>query len=327
MPAVSVIVPNYNHARFLRQRIDSILEQTYQDFELILLDDASTDDSRTILQEYASDSRVRVNFNERNSGRTFKQWNKGVRLARGEYVWIAESDDYASASFLGSMIALLESDATIGLAFCRSWRASEDGTLDGFADCNLAETNSRWTSDFIISGTDMCREYFARLNPIPNASAVLFRKQVFEKIGGADETLRTCGDWKAWAGIALQGRVGYLCEPLNYFRFHAGSVRRQSVAAKFDVEEHLRVCGWVIEHAPVPEGELESIRDSVAGYWVAALMSLSTPPAVRRAIFQNARRFDPHPLRRMIRPAIATIGRKFSRHWREIRSSRATTAG
>jgi glycosyltransferase involved in cell wall biosynthesis len=323
MPAVSVVVPNYNHARFLRQRIDSILAQTFQDFEVILLDDCSTDDSRDILREYASDSRVRLDFNEQNSGGTYKQWNKGVRVARGEYVWIAESDDYADLRFLEKLVALLDGDASLGLVFCRSWRVSEDGKLDGFVDSDLADNLRRWTSDFVASGCEMCREYFARGNAIPNASAVLFQKQLFERIGGADETLRTCGDWKAWAGIALQGRIGYVCEPLNYFRFHAASVRTQSVSARFDVEEHLRVCNWVIEQSPVPEPELEKIRESVAGYWVAALLSLNTPSKTRRAIFQNARRLDPHPVRRMIRPALATVGRKLSRHWHDLRSDPA----
>ena len=94
-PKVSIVVPNYNHARFLPRRIDSILGQSFQDFELILLDDCSADDSRSILSKYADDPRVRIEFNEVNSGSSFKQWNKGVRLAHGEYVWIAESDDYA----------------------------------------------------------------------------------------------------------------------------------------------------------------------------------------------------------------------------------------
>jgi glycosyltransferase involved in cell wall biosynthesis len=77
MPKVSVIIPNYNHARYLRGRIESVLRQTYRDFEVILLDDCSTDDSRSILGEYVKDPRVRIDFNEVNSGSTFKQWNKG----------------------------------------------------------------------------------------------------------------------------------------------------------------------------------------------------------------------------------------------------------
>src|SRR5437899_5669846 len=99
-PRVSVIVPNYNHARYLRKRIETVLAQTYQDFEVILLDDGSTDESREILSSYASGSRVRAEFNERNSGPPFKQWNKGVGLAQGKYVWIAESDDYADPTVL-----------------------------------------------------------------------------------------------------------------------------------------------------------------------------------------------------------------------------------
>src|ERR1700740_1180691 len=117
MPTVSVVVPNYNHGRFLRQRIDSILGQTFQDFELILVDGCSTDNSRPILSSYAGDPRVRIELNSANSGSPFKQWNKGVRLARGEYVWIAESDDYAEASFLERLIAVLDSDPMVLLAY------------------------------------------------------------------------------------------------------------------------------------------------------------------------------------------------------------------
>src|SRR6516225_7688773 len=103
MPSVSVIVPNYNHARYLRRRVDSIVDQTYQDFELILLDDCSTDGSREVLQSYADDPRVRIEFNDENTGTPFKQWNRGVRMARGRYIWIAESDDYAGPRFLERM--------------------------------------------------------------------------------------------------------------------------------------------------------------------------------------------------------------------------------
>src|ERR1700738_1634065 len=108
MPRVSVIVPNYNHARFLRRRMESVLRQTYRDFEVILLDDCSTDESRSILSEYAGDPRVRLEFNEKNSGSPFKQWNKGVALASGEYGWIAESDDYADERLLERLVAVLD---------------------------------------------------------------------------------------------------------------------------------------------------------------------------------------------------------------------------
>src|ERR1035438_3730252 len=130
MVKVSVVIPNYNHSRFLPRRIDSVLSQTFQDFELILLDDCSADDSRSILAQYSNDPRVRIEFNETNSGSTFKQWNKGVRLAHGKYVWIAESDDYADARLLERLVAVLDSDPAVSFAYCQSWVVSDDDRLN-----------------------------------------------------------------------------------------------------------------------------------------------------------------------------------------------------
>jgi len=88
---VSVIIPNYNHSLFLGERIDSVLNQRYQNFEVILLDDGSTDNSREIIEKYRGLEKVKhIVYNQKNSGNAFVQWNKGVELAMGEWVWIAE---------------------------------------------------------------------------------------------------------------------------------------------------------------------------------------------------------------------------------------------
>ena len=100
-PLVSIIVPNYNHATYLRERLDSIFSQTFQDFEVILLDDSSSDLSQMVLEEYAKHPKVsHFIINEKNSGSPFKQWKKGINLSQGEYIWIAESDDYCKPDFL-----------------------------------------------------------------------------------------------------------------------------------------------------------------------------------------------------------------------------------
>src|ERR1039457_6122850 len=153
MPKVSIVVPNYNHARYLRRRVESVLRQTFQDFEVILLDDCSPDDSRSILQEYADDPRIRIEFNEVNSGSPFKQWNKGVRLAQGSYVWIAESDDYADERLLERLVAVLEKEPEAAFAYCRSWLVSADDRLDGFSDVSYyAHLNTtRWTADYFAN--------------------------------------------------------------------------------------------------------------------------------------------------------------------------------
>ena len=101
MSQISIIIPNYNHAKYLPQRLESVYNQTYQDFEVILLDDCSNDDSVTILNTYAKHLKTsHVVFNDKNSGNTFTQWAKGIALAKGDFIWIAESDDVADLSFL-----------------------------------------------------------------------------------------------------------------------------------------------------------------------------------------------------------------------------------
>ena len=93
-PLVSVIVPNYNYARYMDERMQSILNQTYQNFEIIILDDCSTDNSRKVIEKYRGNPHVvAIVYNKENSGSTFKQWNKGFSIAKGELIWIAEADD------------------------------------------------------------------------------------------------------------------------------------------------------------------------------------------------------------------------------------------
>lgn len=127
-PKVSVIVPNYNHARYLKARIGSILNQTFQDFELILLDDCSTDNSAELLQSYADNPHIsHIVLNDRNTGSPFLQWQKGIGLAQGEYVWIAESDDTAQPDFLSTTVAVLDRHPQAALCYTGSRLIDEDG--------------------------------------------------------------------------------------------------------------------------------------------------------------------------------------------------------
>ena len=107
-PKVTVIIPNYNHARFLRRRLSTVLDQTYRDFEVLYLDDASTDHSAEVFADFSTYPEVRAILNQRNSGSPFAQWNRGVREAKGEFVWIAEADDYAAPDLLERLVEKLE---------------------------------------------------------------------------------------------------------------------------------------------------------------------------------------------------------------------------
>src|SRR4028118_771471 len=109
MPKVNVIIPNYNHAAYLIKRIESVLNQSFQDFEIILMDDSSTDNSLTIINQYSNHPKIsKVIVNQHNSGNTFKQWQKGIKETTGEYVWIAESDDFADEMLLETLVKELD---------------------------------------------------------------------------------------------------------------------------------------------------------------------------------------------------------------------------
>ncbi|TXN72117.1 glycosyltransferase family 2 protein, partial [Methylobacterium sp. WL8] len=121
LPKVSIIVPNFNHAPYLNERLKSIYDQTYKNFEVILLDDCSYDESAKILTKFANTHKnnTRLFINKKNSGGVFNQWKKGFSLAIGELIWIAESDDYCSSDFLSELVKFFRNNA-VRMAFCRT---------------------------------------------------------------------------------------------------------------------------------------------------------------------------------------------------------------
>jgi len=324
MPTVSVVVPNYNHARFLPKRIESILRQSYQDFELILLDDCSTDDSRAILSQYAVDPRVRLEFNQVNSGGPFKQWNKGVRLARGKYIWIAESDDYADEHLLEKLVPRLDEDPSAVLCYCRSWRVSADDKLSGFSDWFLTEhvDQQKWTADFSADGREECREYFVRYNNIPNASSVLFRRNVYQSIGGADEKLVFCGDWKTWATMALSGgTISYVAEPLNYHRFHTASVTERSERNGVWAIEALHIVSWILQRLDVDQAVRANVCEDLSFLWIPVVLNSRFPISLRWAILREAATVDHNAVRRLVHPTLTALRMTLARRWRSLRAA------
>lgn len=247
MPKVSIIVPNYNHSRYLKQRIDSIIGQTYQDFELILLDDLSTDNSRDIIEQYRHHPKVsNIVFNSVNSGSPFKQWEKGISIATGKYVWIAESDDYADDSFLKSLMGIIEENKAIGLAFCGSNAVDDNGKLINEAKWEIAVNKGYYYSN---NGYDICEKYLFSRPLIPNASSAIFRRENFLHVNKSFKDYKVCGDWQFWVDVCFEGEVAYLPQQLNFFRQSDTSVSRVKTKDnyKFFLLEKLRIGLYVYE--------------------------------------------------------------------------------
>jgi len=245
---ISCIVPNYNHAPFLEERLDSILAQTRVPDEIILLDDCSTDDSRDILKDYAEryPNLISCHFNAENSGGPFPQWNRGVEIAKGDIIWIAESDDSSHPTFLETTCNLLEADATLTLSYTQSLNIDRGGNhLGNLLISGAPHTPGKWDSDAVWEADEMIRDSLGIFCSIPNASSAVFRKEAYLQDGGADESLRMAGDWKTWLSIAATGgRIAYLATPLNLHRCHGGTVRSAKVATGTNLLESYKVLKW-----------------------------------------------------------------------------------
>jgi glycosyltransferase involved in cell wall biosynthesis len=258
-PKVSVVVPNYNHAHYLQQRLDSIINQEFEDFEVIILDDASTDNSREIIQRYARYPAFRLLFDETRSGSVFKQWQKGLEEARGEYIWFAESDDCASPHFLSRLVSILENDSSIGLVYCQSYLVDPSSRVFGDAVQWTDDLDRvRWRSSFVNDGPVEVRDYLSKKNTIPNASAVLIRTRVLRSIDRIDDGYKLCGDWLLWIKILLQSNIGYVANKLNYWRQYSSNARTH-IAGVMESNEGPRIINYLAKELGLSESERDNM--------------------------------------------------------------------
>jgi glycosyltransferase involved in cell wall biosynthesis len=214
---VSIIVPNYNHSSYLKKRIDSILEQSYTDYEIIFLDDASTDHSVDILNTYKDNLKIaHIVFNSKNSGSPFKQWEKGLKLAKGDYIWIAESDDWCEPNFLATAMQQLKKE-NADIFFCAStFYIQKEKRFERAPDA---------TTDFTQKGTDLLLNGLLKDNLLRNASAVVFKKKLIKKFPKKITNFKVAGDWVFWTYVCRQPDciVTYSKKTMNFLRLHQES--------------------------------------------------------------------------------------------------------
>ncbi len=296
-PRVTVIVPNYNHAPYLAQRLDSIYAQGYPAFDVILMDDCSTDDSRTILQDYASRhaDRTTLLLNDTNSGGAFFQWEKGIKAAKGDLIWIAESDDWADPGFLSALVPFFRNEAVM-LAYGRTLFMDSTGENEVWSmDHYLADLGAeRWHRDWIEPAPAIVAEALAQRNIIPNVSSAVFRRPDSLDALGADRWrgLRTCGDWMFYLNIIRGGALAYTPAARNYYRQHA-----QNTSVRTHVEdrywrEHETVACEVARLYRVDASVFDRQRANLVLHWKqnrrdfdeAAFAALYDPARIRAAM-------------------------------------------
>lgn len=236
MCLITVIIPNYNHSNFIKQRIDSVLNQTFQDFDLIILDDCSSDNSKEIIEMYRKHKKVsNIIYNNSNSNSVFKQLAKGIELAKGEYIWIAESDDFADSRFLEIMIRHFKSNPSAGVSYTDSNLLDENFNLTkSFYKkyrSNIFNTN-RWDYFYINSGYNEVNTYLIYDCTINNMSAFLFRRDLVSKHDlYMIQQFKYSGDWLFYLLLVSKTNIIYEPTPLN-------TIRRTSSNFKSSVQTH-----------------------------------------------------------------------------------------
>lgn len=273
MPKVSVIVPNYNHEKYLERRLKTIFSQSFTDYELIFLDDASRDNSLNEFRSLIRDREVIEITSKNNSGSPFIQWNKGANVAKGEYLWFAESDDWSDSKFLSELINILDNYPNIGIAYCQSNFIDESDKIIG---TNLEYTDDLdselWKNDFVMDGREFCRKFEIYKNPIHNASSALIRKSVWDKVGPADETMIRCGDWMQVVKILEISDIGFKSEHLNCYRNNPLTWKPSYPLVYTIKDEEYKIFRYLEENFAVSSSDLNKRLQQLCKEWVGRIV-------------------------------------------------------
>ncbi|ACI91703.1 glycosyl transferase, family 2 [Afipia carboxidovorans OM5] len=213
VPTVSVIMPSYNHARFIPSAITSILDQTFFDLELIIVDDGSADDSVDVIKTFV-DSRIRTVFSETNQGAAAAT-NKAVSLARGTYVALCNSDDRWAKNKLDVQLSIFKNQPDLAAVFSDvAWIDSQGAPLDpsnpSFSNVFQQENRNRhqWLHDLLLGGNCLCHP------------SILIKRDALNHAGPYDNRFRQLPDLEKWIALVQFGEIFVSPEKLIEFRIH-----------------------------------------------------------------------------------------------------------
>jgi glycosyltransferase involved in cell wall biosynthesis len=228
-PTVSVCMPTYNYARYLPEAIESVLRQSYGDFELLIIDDCSQDNSVAIIKKYAQlDGRIVYKVNESNVGMV-RNWNLCLKNTNGKYVKFLFGDDVlASPDALKKMVSIVESEADAVLVASSRYIMNENSEITGIQSDYIGQDRR--------CGTEVIQEcLLEQQNKIGEPSVVLFRRENAER--GFNEKYKQIVDLEMWFHILEQGGFAFVNEPLCSFRRHSQQQTQKNLAVGFDFDE------------------------------------------------------------------------------------------
>ena len=260
---VSVVIPNYNYENYIIERIDSIVNQTYPIYELIIIDDCSKDNSVAVIEKkikklYKKFPNLKIEFikNDVNSGNVFCGWQRAFSLSTGDYLWIAEADDSCSPIFLETIMNGFQSEDTV-ISYCESLTMDEKNIIlmnDLRVWIDIFKCG-KWEQDYHCSGLDELSSTMCINNTIANVSSVVFKKLPnidYDNLLKTAQTFRLAGDWYFYSKILEYGSISYFRESLNYHRMQKKSVTLTTSGAQ-EFEEICRMQDYILNAVDVSE--------------------------------------------------------------------------
>lgn len=209
MPKVSIIIPTYNSEKFLERAVNSVLNQTFRDWELIIVDDCSTDNTLQIIKKWEkNDKRIHSVFLKKNSGGSAHPRNKGFEISQGKYIAFLDHDDEWLPEKLSEQMNLFikSSKKNLGLVACAAYLINNAGKCFGVY---APPKNKAIFPEILLR------------NPIYSNSSAILKREVVESVGQRDEIMKYSEDWDMWIRIAQAGyEIDFVYKPLFKYYFH-----------------------------------------------------------------------------------------------------------
>lgn len=228
MPKVTALVPSFNHGDYIEQRIESIINQSYTNIELIVIDDLSTDNSHTIISRLQQKYGFSYIRNEKNTGTPFAAWEAVLSIATGDYIWICESDDFAETNFVETAINALVAHKNAVLFYCNSWVVNSHGERVDHTETYFRDIwkEQRWETDFVADGQEELINFQLRGQTVPNMSSALISSSAFRTAYTPFlKKLKLTGDWLFIGNILHSGDAIFSKQTLSNFRHHEQTAR------------------------------------------------------------------------------------------------------
>ena len=258
LPLVSVCVPSHNYAAFLRPCIDSVLAQTLSDFELVVVDDASTDDSVDLIRS-EHDRRLRFFRNPVNVG-AIATWNRCLELAQGEHVSFLCADDFFLPDKLLKQAEYLDREPTVGLVHADGYWVAENGSRQSsFAAGFPEELQCYLATDHVTAAPLEMRRLASGYNYI-HLSSAMFRRHLALDLGGFLARFPYAADWDLWLRLAEHRDLGYIAEPLSALRQHSRNLTWQMRESGQEFRDWYGVAEATFRRWPAGAGECASVR-------------------------------------------------------------------